>query len=372
MNYSIEKVNFLIKDFNIHSTNIINSVLELYIEPDNTTTEKLLSSFKIVNYLGKGTIGQVYLIESNQQKYVIKISNSSCQNDLNNEVKLISSYFERGKIVHKAYPLYYGNFINLNAFGIIYQYFGFYNLEKIKTINYKITFEYNKSIIKQLIVQLINFTTVIHGDLKPSNVVVDILNNQIFATIIDFGLIKEKTNVNGLISTNYITSPESLLTLDYYNEYLNPIDNIDFSKHDYYGLVCIVINLFVKNSFWTIISNYISNCLKIEKTILMNHESIDIFIYIWYRFYYVSIDDLPNKSFKNLIHHIEKKHKGIKNKNYYMFEEFFENYIINNIDSSTINIKYIYLLMDLLKQISHFDPDKRTELSELMFHNFFN
>ncbi len=367
MNYFIEKVDFLIKDFDINSTNIINSKLELFTETNN-----IVSSFKITNFLGKGTIGQVYLIENEHKKYVIKISNDKCHNDLFNELDLIRTYFSKGKIVHKAYPIYFGNFINLNAFAIIYQYLGFYNLEKIKSINYKITFNYNRSIIKQLILQLTNFSTIIHGDLKPSNVVIDIVNNDIIATIIDFGLIREKNGISGLISTNYITSPESLLTLEKYKKYHDPIDTIDMSKHDYYGLFCICINLFVKNNYWKILSSYINNFIKIDNVNLMNHSSIEIFVYVWYRFYYSSINELPNITFQNLIRHIEKKHKTIKNKTFYSFELFYEQFVVPYLDPTLINVKYIFLFMEFLKKISHFDPNQRSELNSLLFDDFFN
>jgi len=123
-------VNFKIIDFNSNSKNIINS--KLLIHKNNSEM-----TFKIINFLGKGTVGQVYLLEPNSslnENYVVKISNSECQDDLKREVKKVIKYFTEGNIKHKAYPKYFGNFDNLNAYGVIYLYLGFYNLYKIKSI----------------------------------------------------------------------------------------------------------------------------------------------------------------------------------------------------------------------------------------------
>ena len=129
-----EKVIFKLEELSIFSKNILNKKL---IVLHKNKEEK---SFKIINYLGKGTVGQVYLIESQENiKYVIKISNNDCKKDLSSEVKLIEYFFTKFKINHPSYPIYSGDFDNLNAFGVIYPYLGFYNLEKLKRrINYKL------------------------------------------------------------------------------------------------------------------------------------------------------------------------------------------------------------------------------------------
>ena len=127
-------INFKIIDFNSNSKNIINSKLLIYNNKSQIT-------FKIINFLGKGTVGQVYLLEQlsdSNKNYVIKISNSECQKDLQREVRKVIKFFTEGNIEHKAYPKYYGDFDNLNAYGVIYPYLGFYNLDKIKSINYDI------------------------------------------------------------------------------------------------------------------------------------------------------------------------------------------------------------------------------------------
>jgi len=358
-------INFKIIDFN--SKNIIDSKLLIY-------NNKLQIIFKIINFLGKGTIGQVYLIEQidSNKNLVIKISNSECQKDLQREVKKVIKYFEEGNIQHKSYPKYYGNFDNLNAYGVIYPYFGFYNLDKIKSINYDISWEYNIIIIKQLIKQVYSFKTIIHGDLKPPNVVINV-SDTIEATIIDFGLIKKKNDSYGIISTNYVSSPESLLTLEEYNRFKDKCESIDYSKHDYFGLYCIIVNLFVKNSYWSILSKYVTSLFKVLNRDLIEHEAVLLFIYVSYRFFYTDIDQLPNQSLKNLIEYIETNKVKTINKNKFLnWDNFFDNYIIRSLDTSTFNFNYVELFRDFLKKLIHFDSSKRIDLNELLNDKFLN
>ena len=79
-----------------------------------------------------------------------------------------------------------------------------------------------------------NDNKLIHCDLKTSNIVIDIRSNEemkdvLNATIIDFGLLKESDDKYDIVSTNFITSPESLLTIHKYDNY---ITSDDFEKLD--------------------------------------------------------------------------------------------------------------------------------------------
>lgn len=361
-------INFKIIDFDSNSKNIINSKLLIYNNKSQIT-------FKIINFLGKGTVGQVYLLEQlsdSNKNFVIKISNSECQNDLKREVRKVIKYFTEGNIEHKAYPKYYGNFDNLNAYGVIYPYLGFYNLDKIKSINYDISWTYNLMIIKQLIQQVHSFKTIIHGDLKPPNVVINVTDT-IEATIVDFGLIKKKDDKYGIISTNYVSSPESLLTLDEYNKFKDKYESIDYSKHDYFGLYCIIVNLFVKSSYWSVLSKYVTSVFKVSNSDLLEYEAVLLFTYVLYRFFYTDINQLPNQSLKNLIDYIETNKVKTINKNKFLtWDEFFDNYIIRSLDRTSFNLNYIELFRDFLKKLIHFDSSKRSDLNELLKHPFLN
>ncbi len=365
MNYKIKKVDFEISNFTVASTNIIGTNLIVI-------TDKSYIKYKIINYIGKGTVGQVYLLESyhDSSVCVIKISNSQCTDDLIDEVKLTQSYFSKNNIIHPSFPIYCGFFKNLKAFGIIYPYFGFYNLEKIKYIDYKIDFKNNKEIIKQIITQMSLFKNIIHCDLKPSNVVIEVVNNIIKATVIDFGLVKEITEPENLISTSYITSPESLLTLTNFSECTVTSDPVKFDKHDYFGLFCIVINLFIKKSFWTLIVNYLTD-INFNNDFLHKQSASTVFVYMWFKFSYKEKSHIANKSLLNVITKIETMYPNISEKKFVNYDDFFDKYVNSFIDSETIDKLKLSDLKDFTKQIIKFEYLLRPSLKDLLSHKFF-
>ena len=78
MDYDIKKAIFKIINFDLNSTNIINLQLKIY-----TKENKLI--FTITQYLGKGSTGQVYLIESKNvvmEAWVEQIEHEYLESDL--------------------------------------------------------------------------------------------------------------------------------------------------------------------------------------------------------------------------------------------------------------------------------------------------
>ena len=112
MNYIINKVSYEIINnasslpVSIITKNIVNKELLVYdynINQNNTILDILTpkyTKFKIKAYIGKGTTGQVYLLESvdNETKYAIKISNDDYDEHLIDEIKLINYYFSKYKV----------------------------------------------------------------------------------------------------------------------------------------------------------------------------------------------------------------------------------------------------------------------------------
>ncbi len=320
---------------NYEIKNVIFNINNNYLIMDNR-------EFKILNLLGRGSYGKVHLIEENSKYYIIKISDD-------NEVKTIKNIFKKNKIINKSYPLYYGKINKINAVGIIYPYLGFYNLRSIKNTNYKINNKQKILIIRDIIEQMKTFNNIVHCDIKSENIVIDIKLDKIISTIVDFGLVKELNEP--IFSSSYITSPESLLSCEYKHLL---IDNIDNSKHDYYGLFSIIIDLFSDRSMWENFAFYFIHIINIPK---YNVDSSINFVYCWYKFYYNSIHELPNESFKKLITIIEKK---IINKDNYVSYDIF----IDNIGLDNDYIK------DFLKKLIHFNPNERPSLDELLNHEF--
>lgn len=365
MKNTSKKVIFKFEGFDDKSNSIINSHIIMY---NNEINHK----YKIINYLGNGSIGQVYLLEPvnfiSDKKYVIKMSNPDCNEHLSAEVKLVNNYFNKYNIKHNSQPIYWGYFEKTKTYGVIYPYLGFYSLEKIKKIHYHISWKNNINIIIQLINQLIDLDNIIHGDLKPANVVLDIVDNNITASIIDFGLIKKKDSKKNILSTNYITSPESLLSLDKYNKCLNSNDIVDFSKHDYYGLFVIVLGLFLRKDFWSIINSYLINYVKIDMIYFTENDLLDVFCYMYYKFFYKNSQDITNNIYKKLIDDIETNNSSFELKSFCDFDKFFELYIEPNINYS--NFKNKIYFKDFLIKICHFDTSERLDLYNLMVHPF--
>jgi serine/threonine protein kinase len=377
MNYEIIKISLNIINFTITSKNIIDLILDITIDNIGYAAIQHNVKFKITNYLGKGTIGQVYLIERETNTiqsinifpskfYVLKISNDNCMDELLNEMVIIKKKFTEYNIINESYPLAHGNFSNIKAIGVIYNFLGYYNLEKIKRINYVIEIPNNKNIIRQIILQMIQMCSNIHCDLKPSNIVIDVdsIENKIKATIIDYGLMKGYNEMN-IISTNYITSPESLLTLTN-----NSLYGVDMSKHDYFGLFVIVINLFVTNNYWDIISNYLIKFHNISSRFIMKDDARSIFVYIWYKFSFNNTIDIPNNKLRKLILDIESKYKILALKKFSNFDLFFHNHIAPNLNSYFENTEECNMLKSFLRVLSHFCPEDRPSLDKLLEHPF--
>jgi serine/threonine protein kinase len=344
-----------------------SNILYKYFIVNNT-------KFHITQYLGKGSVGQVYLIQHKSKKYVIKISNYNCYNELLSEADNTITLFNKYNIIHNYYPIYWGDiyyiqdeqFINSSLCGVIYPFLGFYNLENIKQIDFKLNWNSYTNIIKQLLNQLSNFNNIIHGDLKSSNVVFDIYDYNIIANIIDFGLIKDINNNNSnIISTNYVTSPESLFTTFKYSNCI--VDTIDYSKHDYFGLYVIILDLFLNKLYWYILSSYLIESLEFNSLLIRSQRSTDIITYMYYKFFNI----IPNNSYSNLISSIEKEY-NLSNKNFITFEQFFKKYIKPNLNFNIFPFKKIPLFYNFLISICHFNPSNRLSIKLLLQHPFIN
>lgn len=361
MDYTIIKSKFIIDiiDYKFEE-DILNHIIT------NSYNSKI-EKYKIIDFIGSGVIGKIYLLENldgtNKKEYVIKISNDDCDGDLMDEIRTFKKYYEKNRIVHKLYPKFYGKISNMDCFAIIYPYVGKYNLEKIKSININFSYNNNISIIIQIITQLKSLTNLIHCDLKTANIVIS--DNDLTATIIDIGLLRPSNINNNVYSTNFITSPESLLT---FNSFLDCIyDNFSVDKHDYFGLFTIVISLFTKIDYWSIISYYLIDELKIKKDFIISQESSLLYVYIWYKFNNKKIENI---SLFNVITKIEALYPTLLKKEYIDYNTFFRKYIIPSINSDIINEDKLILLKNFTNLLIKFEPNERPSYDVLLTHPF--
>lgn len=138
-----------------------------------------LANFKIVNNLGEGNFGKVYLIQQEQanKKFAVKITNSELQSP--EQKSFCQHLLEYSKIKHQAIlPLYGFSMVNFEQknFPMIFTEFiqkGSLDL----MINQNDTLSpSNKYIILLGVAEGINFLNsqgITHGKLKPSNILLD-------------------------------------------------------------------------------------------------------------------------------------------------------------------------------------------------------
>jgi serine/threonine protein kinase len=323
-------------------------------------------SYNIYDHLGSGTVGNVYLLESfDSNKYVIKVSKNSCKKDLMNELDIFQ-YLKKNEINNKIFPLYYGDIEKSDKFGIIYPFLGKYNFDKFKIyyIN-KLSFNNNIDIIKQIIEQLISFDNIIHCDLKSSNIIIEINENKLIATLTDLGLSNLFIPDNIVVSTSYITSPESLLTNKEYKKCIVNKNDMNIKKHDYFGLFCFIINLFIKKyNYWDILSFYLVK-LDMNISYLVTPDASSFFVYIWYKF---NNSICNNLSLKEIISKIESNNPYLLEMDIINFETFFKVYITPKLNY--LNEDQIILLYDFLSVLIKFDPIDRPDLDILLQHSF--
>lgn len=340
----------------------------IIIKPINDT---ITYEYKIHSHLGHGTIGNVYLLEYLDKKdHVIKISKKDCEDELFYELNMFKDNLKKNNENEKIFPIFYGNFEKSKKFAIIYNYLGQYNFDDFKIKHYNLlSFKNNIIIIKQIINQLISFDNIIHCDLKSSNIIINKKDNRLSATLIDLGLSSLVIPDKIVLSTNYITSPESLLTIDEYQKCLVNDEDLSMKKHDYFGLFTFILNLFSKENYWYILNMHLTKNKKINPDFLLNQKSALIYVYIWYKF---NDSNSNNESLKKIILEIEKKYPHLLTMEFLNFDSYFKLHILPNLNLNLIDEDKTTELFNLLSLLIKFDPIDRPTLEILLEHPLLN
>ena len=165
--------------------------------------------------ISEGSYGKTYkLTLNNGDVYCLKKQKISNDNSIQNEIKLLSEINSDYviKILHSgeygflynSYPYYITKYIDMN----LYHYMKSW-LYHLNTIQNKIY------IMKQLLLGLkdIHSANIIHGDIKPTNIMINSKTKKI--KYIDFGLsIKKGQKVNHHICTLNYRPPESFFDIE--------------------------------------------------------------------------------------------------------------------------------------------------------------
>ena len=143
-----------------------------------------------VRFLGQGTYGKVFLVENNNKKYVIKISNDTWNENgtiFMREQQILNSFMN--KIVNKRcqYKAITQGTTRINGWNIAHIIFPFKGESNLLEIIVSDSFIVIPKILQDILFCLININNfAFHGDLKLENIVYDEETNTGF--IIDYGI----------------------------------------------------------------------------------------------------------------------------------------------------------------------------------------
>ena len=200
-------------------------------------------NYKIIEKIGEGGFGDVYLIEKEKEIYALKKSKVKLDKDKMNQLNKIIDIVKKINNVHII--RYYSSFLENEHFCVLMEYAGNKNLKHFIE-NYKKKNELiEERIIKFIIIQIckglidIHKNKLIHRDLTPDNIFIN-KNNGI--KIGDFGISKIlSTNTKyakNIIGKYHYFAPEMELGQKYNN------------KVDIYSLGCIIYELFTLNEYY--------------------------------------------------------------------------------------------------------------------------
>ena len=199
--------------------------------------------YKIIKKLRERGFGKVYLVEKDNQQYVLKQCKMKLENEELEQYKKLIIIIS--KINNEYLIKYHDISIENDTFNILMEYSGDIDLKKYIN-NYKNKGELiNENIIKDIILQIckglkvIHKNKIIHRDLTPDNIFIDI-NNKI--KIGDFGVSKilttTKNYANSQVGKYKYYAPEISKGLKHNN------------KVDIYSLGCIIYELFTLNEYF--------------------------------------------------------------------------------------------------------------------------
>ena len=203
---------------------------------------KTIKGYQIINVLGRGGGGIVYLVQREKKFYALKKITELTKEDIDEYQKLLNVLY---KIKSEYVIKYYESFVENDSLYIIMEYGG--NTDLKKYIEQQKPLLIDEKIIKDIIIQIclglkeIHKNSLIHRDLAPDNIFMD-NNNKI--KIGDFGVSKILTNT-------YIYVKSQVGKIGYFAPEMRKGEKYN-NKVDIYSLGCIIYELFTLNNYFNI------------------------------------------------------------------------------------------------------------------------
>lgn len=198
-------------------------------KPDQT-------KYYIVDYLGKGTYGHVYKVQSQEETYAIKVIRSETAFYKHGmlEVRVLDKLASSKN--SQLFVRKFDSFIFKNHLCIVQECLD-KNLYEILQFTNFVGFDHStvKKIASQILqaLEVLRKLNIVHCDLKPENILLSDVKN-IKIKLIDFGnAIEEKGSSNFYIQSRYYRAPEVILGMPY------------DSAIDLWSFGCVLYELFI-------------------------------------------------------------------------------------------------------------------------------
>ena len=330
-----------------------------------------------VRFLGQGTYGKVFLVENNNKKYVIKISNDTWNENGTNfmrEQLILNSFMN--KIVNKRcqYKAITQGTTRIDGWNIAHIIFPFKGGSNLLEIIVNNNFTVIPKILQDILFCLININNfAFHGDLKLENIVYDEETNTGF--IIDYGI----SFVFPLTIENLFELPigSKQISVDiiigYFLKFTKKLEIFIELYSKYLGIIQKTIDNF--GLFWVIVES-ISDIGIMNKYISLKEELIksrNRNLWNTYLNFYFNLDYKDTEKSTELVEELQKILEYTPDRE---FRVKFINDVRSHISSDKFrlyfsNEKYFIDFMEKVLALVRIDPTTRIPKEDLLQDPFF-